>query len=94
MGRPLKASPFHAAPKTPQGPEGRQVHGWIGPESVRSPWDTTGGCVYLRSAEVVIRDRLQKETGWVSAFPNSKIGVLYSRTGLGSYFSFFAFILG
>lgn len=40
----------------------------------------------------MIGDHFPKETGEVSAFFKSKIGLVYSRSGFGNYFSFLAFL--
>ena len=54
----------------------------------------TSGDSYLHTAEVVIGDYLQEETGWVFAFLHGNIGLVSFRAGFGNYLSLFAFILG
>lgn len=89
----LKASPFRGTPSKSQGPEGRQMRRLTGLNAVRCPLDHIR--VFLSPLSTSSDwGCLQKEAGWVSAFFNSKRGLLYSRTGFGNYFSFFAFILG
>lgn len=91
--RSLKASPFHGTPKKVRGQGERRCKGWPGWILSAALRTTASGYFYLHAAEVVIGDYLQKETGLVSAFLNSNIGLVYARTGFGNYFSFFAFIL-
>lgn len=77
-----------------QGQEGRPIQRWIRIILSEALWVTTSGYFYLQFAQVVIGEYLQKETGLMCAVFYSKIGLVYSRTGFGNYFSFFDLIPG